>query len=255
MVSAKRPRASVHSLAAAVLCVLALTGRPANAEPFAWPQPEGPGTPVVLTYSFINLFSSNFQGISELQLRAATAEAFRVWTIYAPLHFVERPDSGPPAGDEEYGPDGHPDIRIGAHGEDGALVLAHAFLPLATTVSGLAGDIHFNSDSILDWGIGDGLPNIDFLEVLVHEIGHALGLGHVDGEDAIMNPFHGFRFERSRVFLLPSDIAAVRAIYGAGMGSVQPIPEPSTLILVSAGALVGLVRRSITSAGRRSAPS
>ena len=136
------------------------------------------------------------------------------------------------------------------------MILAHAFLSLATTVSGLAGDIHFNSDSVLDWGIGDGLPNIDFLEVVMHEIGHALGLRHVAGEDAIMNPFHGVRFERTRpVFLLPADIAAVRAIYGAGVGSVQPIPEPSTLILVGAGALVGLVRRSLTSGGRRSAPS
>jgi hypothetical protein len=232
-----------------------LTARPARAEPFGWSQPGGPGTPVVLSYSFINLFAPDFQDMSESELRALTVEAFRLWSVYAPLHFVERPDSGPPATDENYAPADHPDIRIGAHGEDDALILAHSFLPLATEVSGLAGDIHLNSDSILDWGIEDGLPNIDFLEVMLHEIGHALGLLHVMHVDAIMNPVHGFRFERTRpAFLLPSDIAAVQAIYGDGAGSVQPIPEPSTLILVSAGLLAAL-RRALTSGARRGVSS
>lgn len=209
----------------------------------------------MLSYSFVNLFSPDFQGIPEHQLRAATAEAFRVWTLYAPLHFVERPDSGPMPGEDEYLPNGFPDIRIGAHGEDGGLVLAHAFLPIATDISGLAGDIHFNSDSILEWGIGDGLPNIDFREVMIHEIGHALGLRHVEGVDAIMNPFHGFRFEATSTFLLPPDIEALQAIYGAGAGSVQPVPEPATWILVGSGALAGLLRRKLTSGARRGAPS
>ena len=257
MVSGKRPR--VRPLLAVVTCLIVFTtANPAHAEPFGWPQPGGAGTPVVLSYSFVNLFSPDFQGIPEDQLRAATAEAFRVWTLYAPLHFVERIDSGPAPSDADYLTDGHPDIRIGAHGNDDGLVLAHAFLPMTTDVSGLAGDIHFNSGSILDWGIGDGLPNIDFREVMLHEIGHALGLPHVEGVDAIMNPFHGFRFEARTTFLLQSDIEALRAIYGAGVGSVQPVPEPATWILVTAGGLAGLVRRRVrvfTSAARRGAPS
>ena len=86
----------------------------------------------------------------------------------------------------------------------------------------------------------------------MHEIGHARGLRHVLDVDAIMNPSHGFRFERAGpAFLLPPDIAAVQALYGAGAGSVQPIPEPSTLLLVGAGALAGLLRRRLTPPTRR----
>ena len=204
---------------------------------------QGPGTPIVLGYSFINLLDPAFQGLPEPLLRMATAQALGLWARYAPLHFVERPDSGPPASDGNYFPDGHPELRIGAHGEDGQM-LAHAFLPADPDISGLAGDIHFNSDSILPWGIENGFPAIDFLEVMVHETGHALGLLHLFDVDAIMNPDHGFRFRTGgSPFLLPADIEAIQAIYGAGVGSVSPIPEPSTLTLVCAAPILALIRR------------
>ena len=233
---------TVRSLSAAAWLLL-VTVTPARAEPFGWPQVQGVGTPVVLTYSFINLLDPAFQGISEAELRASTAQALGLWAQYAPLHFIERPDSGPPASDQNYFPDGHPDIRIGAHDEGEGEILAHAFLPLATNVSGLDGDIHFNSDSILPWGIESGFPAIDFLEVMVHELGHALGMQHVMDVEAIMNPFHGFRFGRASAFLLGPDIDGIQAIYGAGVGSVAPIPEPSTFMLVFAGPVVALIRR------------
>jgi hypothetical protein len=229
-----------------VVFLLVLAAAPARAEPYGWPQVGGLGTPVVLTYSFINLLDPAFQGLSEWQLRAATAQALGLWAQYAPLHFVERPDSGPPASDENYFADGHPELRIGAHGEDG-LMLAHAFLPIDTETSGLAGDIHFNSESILPWGIEDGFPAIDFLEVMVHETGHALGLLHILDVDAIMNPNHGFRFRSGGApFLLPADIEAIQAIYGAGVGSVSPIPEPSTFGLLGAGLVLAIIRRRRT---------
>jgi hypothetical protein len=66
-----------------------------------------------------------------------------------------------------------------------------------------------------------------------------------------MNPVHGFRFGEIQPFLLPADIAAVQALYGSGVGSVAPIPEPSTMFLVTAGAMAALVRRRVLTRNRR----
>jgi matrixin len=211
---------------------------PARADSFRWPQPGGPGTPVVLTYSFANLFDGFRLAFSPSELRGATEEAFGLWSRYAPLNFYERMDSGPPPSDWEYARASYPDIRIGSHAIDGDGVLAHAFLPFDTVRSGLAGDIHVNTAAAWTWSIGAGFPSIDFLEVITHEIGHALGLGHEMYADAIMSPFHGFRFHGLGTgFLFPSDIRAIRAIYGAGVGSVHPVPEPSPVFLLVTGGL------------------
>jgi hypothetical protein len=217
----------------------------ARAEPFRWPQPGGPGTPVVLTYSFSNLFDGFRTVFNPTELRAATEEALGLWSRYAPLHFYERTDSGPPPSDWQYVAAGQPDIRIGSHGIDDARVLAHAFLPVDPSQSGLAGDIHFNATLALTWSIGGGFPSVDFLEVITHEIGHAIGLGHQMYADAIMSPLHQYRFHGlSTGFLFPSDIRAVRALYGVGVGSVHPVPEPAPVLLILAGGLAIAWRQS-----------
>jgi hypothetical protein len=209
---------------------------PARADPLRWPQPGGPGTPVALTYSFSNLFDRFRLAFDAAELREATEEAFGLWSRYAPLNFYERTDSGPPPSDWEYARGRHPDIRIGSHAIEGDGILAHAFLPFNTAQSGLAGDIHVNRAVTFTWSIGAGFPSIDFLEVITHEIGHALGLGHPMYADAIMSPFHGYRFHGLGTgFLFPRDIRAVRAIYGAGVGSVHPIPEPAPVLLLLTG--------------------
>ena len=245
--------------AAVIACSWALLcATPAHADAFRWPQPDGWGTPIVLTYSFSNLLDGMFLNeLSEAELRASTAEAFGLWSRYAPLHFVERSDSGPVPWDWQYAPEAHPDIRIGYHPVDNplidtSLILAHAFLPSDTAESGLAGDIHFNATTPLSWTIGGGYPTIDFLEVITHEIGHSLGVEHLLYADAIMQPYHGYRFHGLGTgYLLAPDVRAIQALYGVGVGSVQPMPEPATIILVATGLVAAVVRRRQRCSGTR----
>jgi matrixin len=211
-----------------------LLAAPVSADPIGlqWPQPHGKGTDVVITYSYANLFDGTFLLITPRELRAATEEALGVWASYAPLHFVERPDSGPPVSDQPYAADGHPQIRVGQHDLS---EVAHGFYPGS---DGLAGDVHFASG--LPWTVGEGHWN--YLEAVTHELGHALGLVHELDEIAVMNPsYPSHRFDGlGSARLYPADIRQLQGIYGAGIGSVQPLsatPEPGTLIFVVTGVL------------------
>jgi Matrixin len=225
----------ISSACAFVFLVCALSASLLEAEPvgLAWPQPGGPGAPIYLTYSYSNLLDGTFFLLSPADLRAGTEEAFRLWASSAPLNFIEVPDAGPAVSDLAYSSaPSDPRIRIGQHQ---SADLAHAFYP---GDDGLAGDVHVASG--VPWTLGEN--NWNFLEAITHELGHALGLGHELDEPAIMNPSYPFhRFAGLGTgFLFPSDIRAIQSIYGAGTGSVQPLdptPEPTTCLLVSAGVL------------------
>ena len=193
---------------------------------FQWPQPEGPGTAVTITYSFSNLLNGELRGLSAENAKRAVEEALTLWSEFAPIHFVEMIDEGPlPTGEElAYRALNRPQIRFGHHlidGENGN-ALAHAYLPFSTS-EGLAGDIHFDRNDSWNWD-GGGL----FLETALHEIGHALGLDHNIENDAIMNPVIQNRFDRLGTgYLLEDDIAGIRNLYGYGSGSVTTLTTPS----------------------------
>jgi len=202
----------------------------ATAEPIGWPQPNGPGSPVYITYSYSNLLDGTFFLTSPAEFKAATEEALRLWAAYAPVNFIEVPDSGPPQSDLPYSADLNPQIRIG---HQVMADLAHAYFP---GEDGLAGDVLIATG--IPWTVGDGHWN--FLEAIAHELGHAIGLEHELVESAIMNPSYPFhRFQGLGTgFLFPADILAEQRIYGVGVGSVQPLdqsPEPTTYLLVGGG--------------------
>jgi hypothetical protein len=214
--------------------LIGFTSTLASADPIGtqWSQPEGPGTAVVITYSYSNLLNGAFLLLSPRELRAATEEGLALWASVAPLHFVERPDSGPPPSEASYDPAAHPIIRFGHHISSDR---AHGFYPNGH--DGLGGDVHFASGA--PWAFGS---DFDFLETVAHEIGHALGLGHELVQLSLMNPLPGHRFSGlGSAFLYPIDVQHIQSIYGAGQGSVSPVPEPSTLLLVAGGWLGGRV--------------
>jgi matrixin len=241
MIPVPRRLASSSGPFLAVLLAFAWTPGPVHADPIAgWPQPGGRSTPVAITYSYSNLLDGSFLSITPAELRAATEEALQLWARYAPLDFIEEPDSGPPPSDVAYDASGVPQIRIG---HETMTQIAHAFFP--TAGSGLAGDVHL--DSGVPWTIGAGHWNV--LEALVHELGHALGLQHEVNEIAMMNPaYPTMRYDGlGSAFLFPADIAAIQALYGTGVGAVQPLsptPEPATALLVGGAFLCAASARA-----------
>ncbi|MBI1369176.1 MAG: matrixin family metalloprotease [Planctomycetes bacterium] len=201
----------------------------------AWPFQMAPGDPFTLTYSYSNLLDGGLAGgLTATQIRAAIEEGLALWAQFVPINFVEVPDVGPLPDDADtpYTAGALPLLRIGHHfidGASGANVLAHAFFPdpLNPTQSGLAGDLHFDDGNTWDY--------TQLLEVFVHELGHALGLGHSTtvsnrvGDPGpagppIMNPFLQDLYNGpGSAFLFQDDVDGIQALYGAGVGSVTPL--------------------------------
>lgn len=183
-----------------------------------WPQPGGRGNPVAITYSYSNLLDGGMTGVTTTELQNAVEEALELWASVAPLEFEEVTDSGSPVNDDSYPASGEPNLRFGHHTFDGAgSVLAHAYFPLSTSTAGLSGDLHFDNGE--SWDIEPGPGKIDFLEVCVHELGHALGLNHQNPpRQAIMNPFYAERYlGPGTAFLFRDDRRGITRIYGPAL--------------------------------------
>jgi len=116
----------------------------------------------------------------------------------------------------------------GAHGDgfpfDGpGGVLAHTFYPSPPNPEPIAGDMHF--DDAESWHAG---ANMDVFSVALHELGHALGLGHSDNPADVMYPYY-----KMVSTLAAGDKAAILTMYAAqtstpGTPSNPATPPPST---------------------------
>ena len=115
----------------------------------------------------------------------------------------------------------------GSHGDgypfDGpGGVLAHTFYPAPPNPEPIAGDMHLDDDE--RWQIG---ANTDVYSVVLHEAGHALGLGHSDNPSDVMYPYY-----RLQTDLGSGDISAVQGLYGAAPG-FTPVPAPAAPLFVT----------------------
>src|SRR2546426_1114776 len=73
--------------------------------------------------------------------------------------------------------------------------------------------MHLDDDET--WRIG---ANIDLYSVALHELGHALGLGHSDDPKAVMYPYY-----KMVTALGIDDVKAIQTMYAAG---TAPPPAP-----------------------------
>lgn len=218
-----------------------------------WPQPGGKGQPVFLTYSYQNLHEGALldpagNPVPFQQIRTAIEEALSVWSAVAPLHFIEVEDDHLPYGGStagrKYGqlrfrhayingpdpPTGNPTTK------------AQAFYPGPSLN---AGDVEFDRGD--PWALVGTQREPDLLGAAIHEIGHALGLTHSTLPEANMYWIFRRHTGPGSGTLADDDIAAIRSIYGEGVGSVAPltvasIPDPAfagVLLL----ALIGVAAR------------
>ena len=165
-----------------------------------------------LTYSFMPDGTLIWSQASNLQASLANLptwknevrRALACWAAVTPLTFNEVSDDGSPIGSS--GPvHGNPkfgDIRIGGITLAGNN-LANTYYPYSTTTRG--GDMTVNTR--YQFKIG---ANYDLFSVVLHESGHALGLGHSAVSGAVM-----WRYITGvYTGLTADDIAGIQAIYG-----------------------------------------
>jgi serralysin len=197
---------------------------------------DGAGT-TTITYSFVTGSSQfaatgeygsptaggppwdpRFRGLTASE-QAAFRDALATWAAVANIRFMEVPDNATTVGD----------MRVGVTGHGMRTSSAYAYFPGGYAISG---DIWFNPDTLNGRNL---LPGSFAFKVMLHEVGHALGLKHPfdvvagnlnllptaldQASNTLMSYSSSPSFQGSLstdvATPMPLDVAAIQQIYGA----------------------------------------
>lgn len=173
-----------------------------------WPKDAGGN--VALQY-FIRSLTDKLDPATS---RSEIDRALREWTRYANFTFTPYTEqSAARTIDILFARGSHGD-SYPFDGPGGAL--AHTFYPAPPNPEPVAGDMHLDTDE--PWNTGG---NVDLYSVVLHEAGHALGLGHSDRPGSVMYPYY-----RLSAGLTDDDIAGIRALYGSNVAPPPILPPP-----------------------------
>ena len=208
-----------------------------------WPADDGctsncGGKPFTIKYTIGNVADGtlkmpNDNPLPPTLIRDSINDALRVWAGAVNVNFVEVPD----------GPQTQLRFRrLFINGPDPAPP-ADPIAKAQATCLGYGSGCEVQYDESDPWQEVGTTSAPDILGATIHEVGHILGLYHTDVSGANMYwIFHRFNGVGTGQ-LFADDLAGIQSIYGAGVGSVSPIPEPTTAVLVAIGMCCLPIRR------------